>query len=116
MPNLNMLYGPYDLTNEEIDKRIKKDTVGNYAYGYVENGDFYVEYVGRSDDDLNSRAKHGVGQYKKFMFGYALSKKAAYEKECRNWHDFGGSEGDLDNKYHPDKPDFTDYKCPVCGK
>ena len=108
--------GPYVLSSAEIDRRIKKGTIGNYAYGHTDNGTFYVEYVGRSDDDLNSRAKHGIGKYKEFKFSYALTSKSAFEKECRNWHDFGGVEGRLDNKYHPDKPNFTDYKCPVCGE
>ena len=110
-----MSNGPYNLTNEEIDKHVAKNHIGNYAFGYEKNGTFYVQYVGRSDNDLNDRMKHGVGQYEKFMFSYAFSPKAAFEKECRNWHDFGGSNS-LDNKMHPDKPDFTDHKCPVCGK
>ena len=37
---------------------------GNYAYGHLkENGRFVVEYVGRSDTDLNDRIKHGIGSY-----------------------------------------------------
>ena len=115
MANLNMK-GPYDLTNEEVDNHVRVNSIGNYAYGYISGGSFIVKYVGRSDDDLNARAKHGVGQYEKFKFSYALTKKSAYEKECRNWHDFGGPDGKLDNVRHPDKPDFTDYKCPVCGQ
>lgn len=115
MPDLNMPYGPFDLTNEEIDNRVKKGCIGNYAYGYTEGEAFYVMYVGRSDDDLNARIKHGVGKYKKFMFSYAPTTKAAFEKECKNWHDFGGLKGGLDNKMHPDKPDGTDYECPYCN-
>lgn len=115
MPDLNMPFGPFDLTNEEIDKRVKKGSIGNYAYGQVDGNTFYVQYVGRSDDDLNARIKHGVGTYEKFMFSYAYTKKAAFEKECKNWHDFGGLNGDLDNKIHPDKPDGTDYECPYCN-
>lgn len=115
MADLNMPHGPYNLTNEEIDRHVAKDRAGNYAFGHMSGNTFYVEYVGRSDNDLNGRIKHGVGQYKHFKFSYAFSAKAAFEKECRNWHDFGGSDS-LDNKIHPDKPDFTDLKCPVCGE
>lgn len=50
-----------------------------------------------------------------FKYSIAYTKKSAFEKECRNYHDFGESDT-LDNIDHPDKPDFTDYKCPVCGK
>jgi hypothetical protein len=41
------------------------------------------------------------------------SPKAAFEKECKNYHDFGGSEK-LDNKQHPERPDGTNWECPVC--
>ncbi len=36
-----------------------------------------------------------------FKFNYVLNVKDEFEKECRNYHDFKGSEG-LDNKIHPD--------------
>lgn len=112
MASLNM-HGPYPLTNEEINKRITKKSAGNYAYGYTKDGIFYVKYVGRADSDLNDRIKHGVGQYKEFKFSYAIDAKAAFEEECRNYHDFGGSDN-LDNDTHPDKPDNTEYECPYC--
>ena len=114
MASLSMK-GPYPLTNEEINKRITEKSAGNYAYGYTnQDGTFIVKYVGRADSDLNERIKHGVGQYKEFKYSYANNAKEAYEKECKNYHDFGGSDS-LDNDIHPDKPDNTNYKCPVCG-
>ena len=45
----------------------------------------------------------GIGvdsSYTCFAFSYARSAEAAFEKECRNYHDFGGSDG-LDNEAHP---------------
>jgi hypothetical protein len=47
----------------------------------------------------------GVGNdvesgYTRFAYSYARSADAAFEKECRNYHDFGGS-GGLDNPAHP---------------
>ena len=45
----------------------------------------------------------GIGvdsSYTRFAFSYARSAEAAFEKECRNYHDFGGSDG-LDNEGHP---------------
>jgi len=120
MKELNMK-GPFLLTKEEIDKQIPEGVIGNYAYGYTKTGNdgethFYVQYVGRSDENLRERAKHGIGSYKKFKFSVASTTKEAFEKECRNWHDFGGPEGTLANKIHPDKPQGTDYKCPICKK
>ena len=109
--------GPYPLTNEDIDKRIPVGSIGNYAYGYTNSeGSFVVPYVGRSDSDLNVRAKHGVGQYKQYKYSIALTAKAAFEKECKNYHYFGGPDGKLDNKIHPDAPDGTNYSCSVCPK
>lgn len=115
MASLNM-QGPYSLTNEDIDIRIPVGSIGNYAYGYKnEEGVFIVKYVGRSDTDLNDRAKHGVGKYKLYKYSIARTVKEAYEKECRNYHDFGENKK-LDNEIHPDKPEGKNYDCPVCDK
>ncbi len=114
MASLNML-GPFPLNEQEIELRIKKGVPGNYAYGYLNDEErFLVQYVGRSDEDLNSRVRHGIGHYKMFKYSYAKDKKEAFEKECRNYHEFGGDEGILDNKIHPDRPKDTDFECPIC--
>lgn len=106
--------GPYILTTEKIDEVVTKTSPGNYGLGYVNDKKvFIVKYVGRSDDDVNGRLKKWVGEYKKFKYSYASSPKAAFEKECRNYHDFGGKES-LDNDNHPDRPDETDWECPKC--
>ena len=113
MASLHMS-GPYPLTTEDIDNRIPIGSIGNYAYGYLdEKNVFRVQYVGRSDTDLNDRIKHGVGQYKLYKFSLAETVKDAFEKECRNYHDFGENRS-LDNAIHPDKPENKNYKCPVC--
>jgi hypothetical protein len=58
------------LANEEIDKRVS-DEPGNYLLGYVENLVFIVQYVGRSDTNLNERFKDWVGgKYKECNFCY----------------------------------------------
>ena len=109
--------GPYDYTSSDIDRIVTTTSPGNYALGYTkENGTFVVQYVGHSDSDVNSELKVKLdGKYKKFKFSYAISVKAAFEKECHNYHDFGGSEK-LDNEIHPRRPDGIDLKCPVCGE
>jgi hypothetical protein len=38
--------------------------------------------------------------YTRFAYSYAVSAEAAFEKECRNYHDFGASHA-LDNPVHP---------------
>ena len=115
MTSLNM-NGPYELTSKKIDEVVTKTSAGNYALGYFSDSTFYVRYVGRSDNDVNSRLQAWVGKsdrYKHFKYSYETSSKAAFEKECKNFHDFGGSK-DLDNEQHPQRPKGTNWKCPVC--
>ena len=53
--------------------------------------------------DVPALARVGMNvdsSYTRFAFSYARSAEAAFEKECRNYQDFGGSEG-LDNEGPP---------------
>jgi hypothetical protein len=110
--------GPYDFTSEQIDKLVEDEKLGNYALGKVDESDglLVVSWVGRSDTDLKKELKARLDmKYPKFKYSYADSKKAAFEKECRNYHDFGGKKL-LANKIHPDRPDgMDDLECPVAG-
>jgi len=117
------LGGPYRLDNETINREVTRTSPGAYALGHVEQRKkneemvktFIVEYVGRSDDDINSRLKNWVGsKYSEFKFEYYGSPKAAFEKECNLYHDWGEKEI-LDNDRHPERPDGTDWKCPRCN-
>lgn len=105
--------GLFNLTSREIDSQVTKTSPGNYALGRVSENKFYVYYVGSSDTDLNGRLKDWVDEYDKFRFSYAASLKAAFKKECQNYHDFGETDK-LDNKQHPQRPDDSNWKCPVC--
>ncbi len=108
------MFGPYELTSNNIDSNITKTSAGNYALGYVnDNNTFIVKYVGRSDSDVNNRLHNWAGKYPSFKYSYASSPKAAFEKECKNFHDFGEKEK-LDNDYHPDHPNGTSRKCQLC--
>ena len=111
MSSLNM-FGPFSLTEAEIDKQVAKKSPGNYALGEVRaDKQFYVFYVGRADVDLNKRLKDWIGKYTHFMFSYADSVQAAFEKECNNYHDFNPP----DNKIHPARPEGSKSKCPRCN-
>lgn len=110
MASLSM-NGPYNLTGTEIDQAVTKTSPGNYGLGRVnKEGTFLVSRVGRSDYDVNGRLHDHPGDYEKFKFSYASSAKAAFEKECENYHDFDPP----GNKMHPDRPDGTSWKCPRC--
>ena len=115
MATLNMI-GTFDLVSSQIEKNVTKISAGNYALGRLEDDNFIVLYVGRSDSDLKNRLISWVGKnakYKKFKYSYADSFKAAFEKECNNYHDFGGK-AKLDNEVHPDRPENSGWKCPRC--
>ena len=110
------LKGPFPLTEEGIDDEVTRTSPGAYALGYLDDSNtFIVCYVGRSDDDLNGRLKNWVGKknYKRFKYDYFASPKAAFEKECRLYHDFGGKQK-LDNDVHPARPENANWECPVC--
>lgn len=115
MASLDMS-GPYGLSHEMVNAAITETSPGNYALGYCDhNRTFVVQYVGRSDSDVKARLHDWVGQkYECFMYSYASSAMAAFEKECRDYHAFEGS-GTLENEAHPERPSGTDSTCPVCG-
>lgn len=117
MPSLGMGDAHYPLDVATIDAQVTRTAPGNYALGHLNSvGQFVVEYVGRSDSDVASRLKQHAGTgYARFKFGYATSPKAGFERECTNYHDFGGPQGTLANKYHPQRPANTDWKCPRCS-
>lgn len=112
------LEGPFILSDVEINSIVTKISPGAYALGYVKNdGTFVVLYVGRSDSDLNARLCSWVGENKKythFKASYFPSAKAAFDKECLIYHDFGGPENQLDNAMHPDRPKNQICTCSRC--
>lgn len=108
------LIGPYRLCDLSINAHVTLTSAGAYALGMDKVDSFVISYVGRSDDDVNGRLHDWIGKYSDFKFDYFDSPKAAFEKECHLWHDFGGSKGGLDNEKHPQRPAGSDWKCPVC--
>jgi len=102
--------GPFDFNKKNVEQ-IRSET-GNYALGHMtDEKKFRPDYVGRSDfdlqDELFTRLKTH-GHHKKFKYSYAKTRKEAFEKECKNFHEFEPSE----NENHPDRPDGTGFKCP----
>lgn len=116
MASLDM-QGPYDLTNLKIDELIAILSIGNYALGVInqKTNKFVVKYVGRSETDLNARLKQHVGRHPKFKFSLAATPEDAFQKVCRNFHDFGGAKK-LVNSIHPVPPADSGWKCPSCNK
>jgi len=115
MPSLDMR-GPFDFDVNTIDAKLEMNRIGNYAFGYInDDGVFIVEYVGRSDEDLLIRLKKQFNEngnkYLKFKFSYTATVREAFEKECRNYHDFKPR----GNSIHPARPKGYEGPCPVSG-
>lgn len=120
MASLGML-GPFALTDNEVSKRVPENVMGNYAFLQKKwlTDEYLVRYVGRSDSDLKKEIKQQMKTDRAkgcthFKYSIAKSVKEAFEKECKNYHDFGESEC-LYNDIHPAKPSGTEYKCLVEG-
>lgn len=108
----------YPLKIDIINVVVPDDIIsGNYRKGFIHNGFFDVIYVGRTDTMplkerlLQHAAKHPFGMY--FNFNSTKSPIEAYERECQDFHKFGGSD-ELANMIHPNKPDGVCVKCPIC--
>jgi len=50
--------------------------------------------------------------YTHFAFCYAPTAIAAFERECRDFHELGGTNG-LDNPRHPEPPQGSPWACPM---
>src|SRR5690348_10484077 len=110
---MGLPYGPYALTIEGVDTNVLLKSPGAYALGQrADDGIFYIDYVGRSDEDLAGRLRqHAPERYPQFHFVYLHTAKEAFEKECQLYHDFTPP----DNKVHPATPRFSILACPICG-
>jgi hypothetical protein len=127
--------GPFDLTRQEVERVVLEGRAGNFAVGHISSAKkFVVRSVGRGDTDVRNallqqasgktNGKSGLlgrmfgggeGSQPKFKFSYAADATAAYAKECRNFHDFGGSEK-LRNSGHPKPPSGNPGGCQICGR
>lgn len=105
----------YAFDTETISRAVEEDKIGNYALGEVRDNKFYPAYVGRSDSDLRAELKAKLTTKsttrRRFKFSYASSPKQAFDKECRNYHDFN----ELENENYPARPEGQKYPCLVSG-
>lgn len=108
------LFGPFSLDRVSVDQYVGNN-IGAFALGHTnDRGEFVARYVGRSDTDVNQQLKSWIGRYQQFQYRHFLSARAAFEKECRLFHHFGGTER-LDNSGHPARPVASDWTCPHCA-
>ena len=87
MASLDM-QGAYYFSSKVVDIIVTETSPGNYALGETKDKTFFVKYVGRSDTDINKELKSRLpSDHPEFKYSYATSAKAAFEKECYNYHD-----------------------------
>ena len=105
------LRGSFPLTEEGISSNVGSVSPGAYALGSRKGSTFHISYVGRADSDVARRLRDHIGNYERFKYEYYGSPKAAFEKECHLYHDINPPE----NAIHPDRPDGSNWTCPVCA-
>jgi hypothetical protein len=110
---MSQFAGPFALTPEDLTTRIPAKTKGAFVLITVHEGDPYVRYVGRSDDDLEKELQKWVGRYDQYAFSVADDDVVAFLQECDAFHDYGGLV-DLANVLHPSPP-LKDLFCTTCG-
>ena len=105
--------GPFALTTDDLKTRIPAKTIGAFVLITVHEGDPYVRYVGRSDDDLGRALEGWIGRYDQYAFAAADDDVVAFLHECNAFHDYGGL-AELANVLHPSPP-LKDLFCTTCG-
>lgn len=101
--------GPHNLTRDNVDRRVD-DRIGVYKHYNSRSGP--VKYVGMSEE-LATRLKGHVNDYRYFEYEYQSSLTAAYKREANLYHHHGGKTK-LDNQRHPPCP-HNRVKCPACS-
>ena len=78
---------------------------------------FVVYRVGRSDDDVAGRLKQWAAtRLEPVKCSYATPPKVALERECVDYRDSCGPEGQRDNNQHPDRPADAGWKWSVVAQ
>lgn len=105
------LQGPFKFDRQGVSQALTARLPGVYAFGHTDaEGTFIIEKVGRSDDDVRRPLETSVECYSQFAFQVCASPKAAFENECRLFHNCL----DVRSYVHPVGPEGSYWKCPEC--
>lgn len=103
-------HGPYHLSGQALDHIVTRNCPGTFVLGEATDEGFQVDYVGRSDTDVNARLQLHIGKYRHFRFDYTADAKAAFQAECSLYHDYRPGH----NPVHPEPPIGSGWVCPRC--
>lgn len=105
--------GPHCLAFERVDAVVRPAQAGVFALGYLgADGAFYVNYIGRSDDDVRRRLLDFIGADVSFKFRTVASGREAFLRECELYHAFRPPA----NRLHPARPQLSGWICPQCQR
>jgi hypothetical protein len=105
------LHGPLTLSFDSVVSSIRPHSPGVFAIGHVDGtGCFYVERVGRSDNDLRRALQDCIGTAPQFKYLELPTPDQAFAKECLLFHDFKPPR----NQFHPEPPFDSERDCPRC--
>lgn len=105
----------HPLTQQRVRQEVPDGAVGFYRLGTIINEQFWTQYVGRSDTDLQRRlCQHARTQPEThFQVRVVEDPSRAYHLECRDYHLLEGQR--LYNQRHPHLPPGKEVSCPYCG-
>jgi hypothetical protein len=111
--------GPFQLAESVIDTVVTRTAPAVFLIRRIEETPDYAHYRGRIGRAASGNLKQELklwldSDYRVFCFDYADSPDAAFERQCRLWHELGGPDGKLINEGHPE-PDDESSRCPVCS-
>ena len=113
--------GPFQLSSSVIDAVVGDPRPAVFLLRRIETTPEYAHYrglVGRTRDGESlgaALACRAGSEYRVFWFEHVDSDHAAFERECRLWHDLGGHAGTLDNADHPRPHGPLRGHCPLCA-
>ncbi len=101
------------LTRERVKQVVSAEQPGFYRLGYVINGRFLTNYIGRSDNCLRKRLlSHVYDRWQSHFVARPTETAAkAYRLECLFYH---LQQPYIRNEIHPAQPDEVSTKCPYC--
>ncbi|MEO0073352.1 MAG: hypothetical protein ABIK43_01655 [candidate division WOR-3 bacterium] len=103
--------GPYLLRPLQVDISVPGRVGGVYC---LAKNPRRVEVVARTESNLREAIKSHWNKYEFFWYEPAVSPRDAYVNQCYVYHRYA-DKGELTDVSHPQPPEKTDVKCPVCG-
>jgi hypothetical protein len=104
------LLGPHRLGFDEIETSVPRVRPGVYLLGHLDHKNaFYLKAIGRFDVDLQTGLRGLIGSGGHFKFQVAPTSRAAFEYECKLFHDLRPN-----SSIHPVRSENKDWTCPYC--